>query len=281
VFLAVEHLSFQYGPHPVLEDISFELPRGTTLGLIGPNGAGKSTLLRAMAGVLPVTRGLIRLGKEDLRSLAPRQRARIIAVVPQDTVVNFNFTVQEVVLMGRTPHLGRWQQESKADYEIARQAMEATGTWEYRNRYITELSGGERQLVILARALAQKPQLFLLDEPTAHLDLNHQLLVFNLIGRLNCQQNLTTIAVLHDLNLAAQFCSQLLLLNNGRILALGSPQEVITPKNIEKVYGIKVFVYPHPLLGVPQITPGDYSSGRWPTGNTRPLVCTNYPLASE
>jgi len=251
--LKVLNLSFSYPSRPILNEITFEVKSGTILGIVGPNGAGKSTLIRTIAKNLPMQKGAVFLDKKDLSLMSNKELAQNLAVVPQEADVNFGFTVEEVVLMGRTPYLKRLQSEGKKDYEIAKEAMKATKVWDLRGRYITELSGGEKQRVILARALTQEPKILLLDEPTSHLDINHQMEMLSFLRSLTREGKLAAIMVLHDLNLAAQFCDELILLKEGRIYAAGKPTEVITPQNIKEVYQADVLIYNHPLLGLPQI----------------------------
>lgn len=249
----VHGVECSYGSHQVLKGVNFEVAPGSFLGIIGPNAAGKSTLLKTITAALKPTQGVVYFQGKDLNKLSRRDIAKQVAVVPQDTEVNFPFTVLEVVMMGRHPHLGRFDQESEQDFEIVRQAMESAHCWHLRDRNALELSGGERQKVILARALAQEPQIILLDEPIAHLDLSAQLEVLNLLKDMNFNHGVTVIAILHDLNLAAQFSKQLIMLKQGKIFKAGTPEEVLTPENIKGVYNTDVLVIKHPLTGVPQI----------------------------
>ncbi|MYB76234.1 MAG: ABC transporter ATP-binding protein, partial [Chloroflexi bacterium] len=187
------------------------------------------------------------------RGRSPQEIARHIALLPQSTTLNFAFTCLEVVLMGRNPHLGRFQAEGARDHAIAEQSMTATGSAEFVTRLITEVSAGERQRVLLARALTQQPRLLLLDEPTAGLDVQHQLQVFTLIGGL-VRQGLTAIAVVHDLNLAARYCDRLVLLDRGKVHARGSVRDVLTPENLASVFKVEATVERDPALGVPRVT---------------------------
>lgn len=251
--LVVDNVSFAYASRSVLEDISFHIRGGDFVGIIGPNGSGKSTLLKNMSRVLAPQGGAIYLAEEDLEKIPRGRLARKIAVVPQETAVNFAFTVEEVVLMGRTPHLGRFQWEGPEDRRIAREAMEATGILPLAQRPITTLSGGERQRAIIAQALAQQPRVLLLDEPTSHLDISHQVEIFELLRVLSQREQVTVIANLHDLNLAAQYCDYLILLSEGRVFALGSPAKVLTPENVEAVYGTEVLVDLNPATNRPWV----------------------------
>jgi iron complex transport system ATP-binding protein len=231
------------------------------VGLIGPNGAGKSTLLRAISNVLNYQDGAVSLDGTDLKSLPARKVAEILALVPQIAPYTQGFTTFELVLMGRYPHLGRFQVEGRADDQIARDAMRLTETEEFSTRTIETLSGGERQRVFLARAVAQQPQVLLLDEPTSNLDVLHQLKILTLVRRL-VDEGLTAIAAIHDLNLAARFCDQLVLLADGRVVTDGPPREVLTPETIEAAFGVKSAIYREPITGalaVSLIGPADQS----------------------
>ncbi|HBI27932.1 MAG TPA: heme ABC transporter ATP-binding protein, partial [Peptococcaceae bacterium] len=197
--------------------------------------------------------GVVYFQGKDLNEISRRDLAKQVAVVPQETEVNFPFTVLELVMMGRHPHLGRFDQENKQDFEIVRQAMESANCWHLRDRNALELSGGESQKVILARALAQEPEIILLDEPVSHLDLSAQLEVLNLLKEMNSNHGVTCIGILHDLNLASQFSKQLIMLKDGKIFKTGTPKEVLTVENVKKVYNTDVLVIKHPLSGVPQI----------------------------
>lgn len=254
VNIKVHNLSFQYHAEPILKGISMEVEKGDILGIIGPNGSGKSTLLKNINALLRPMEGTVMLEGKDLLEMNRQEIARYMAVVPQDTSVGFNFNAYEIVMMGRVPHLDRFQKEGKRDRQIVREAMELTSSWSFKNRPITELSGGERQRVILARALAQESQVILLDEPTAFLDISYQTEIFDLVKKLNQERNLTVIAVLHDLNLASQYCHHLLLLKEGKIYRMGTPREVITTSNIREVYGTRVIVGRHPLSGTPYVS---------------------------
>lgn len=251
--LSAEDVSFAVGLAQLLEAVSLEVRPGTLLGLIGPNGAGKSTLLKCISQLLAPSTGRLSLDGEDLRGRPPQEIARHIALLPQSTTLNFAFTCLEVVLMGRNPHLGRFQAEGTRDHAIAQQSMTDTGSAEFVTRLITEVSAGERQRVLLARALTQQPRLLLLDEPTAGLDVQHQLQVFSLIRDL-VGQGLTAIAVVHDLNLAARYCDRLVLLARGAVRARGRVSDVLTPENLADVFNVEATVDLDPALGVPRVT---------------------------
>lgn len=250
--LMIADLGAAYGGCPVLHGIGLAAAPGELVGLIGPNGAGKSTLLRAVCGTLPPTHGALQLGAHDLLRLTVAERARLIAVVPQQARLPQGFSVAEVVLMGRAPHLPRFGGESQRDRAIARRAMQQTDTWALAGRAAHTLSGGEQQRVLLARALAQEPQLLLLDEATAHLDLKHQVAILGLLRAL-ARAGLIVIAAMHDLNLAALYADRLALLQAGRLLAYDTPAQVLTPAWLQRAYGVQAHVGTHPLHGTPLV----------------------------
>ena len=249
----IKDLTFTYGEHAVLRGATFSIPTGSFLGIIGPNGSGKTTMLKLISRLLKPEGGCIFLGDRALEDFGHKELARTMAVVAQDTTAAYQFTVEDVVLMGRAPYIGRFQAETAEDYKIVHHALEVTGCFHLRHRAITELSGGERQRVMIARALAQEPKVLLLDEPTSHLDIGYQQEILDLVKKLSTVDGLTVVAVLHDLNLAAYYCQELVLLHQGKIKAWGLPHEVITAENIAEVYGTRVLVTPHPVFGTPQI----------------------------
>ncbi|RMF92172.1 MAG: heme ABC transporter ATP-binding protein [Nitrospinota bacterium] len=251
--LTVSDLYFRYQEDWVLEGLSFSLSRKGMLGIIGPNGSGKSTLLKLITGVLTPQRGMIRLEGVPLQHYKRQEIARKIAIVPQEHSILFPFTVQEIVLMGRAPHLGGLQIPRRLDRDIVREAMALTDTLHLAEQRFNHLSSGEKQRVIIARALAQQAELLLLDEFTASLDINHQLDLYELISQLNLDLGLTVINVSHDLNLAAQFCQQMLLLHRGRIVARGTPEAVLTQAHIRQVFGLEVLIEKHPTTAIPQV----------------------------
>jgi iron complex transport system ATP-binding protein len=252
--LDIERISFNYGTARVLEDITFMADRGECIGIIGPNGSGKSTLLKTLSKILKPSSGRVVLSGKELERYSAKELARQMAVVPQDTNIDFDFTCLEVVLMGRNPHLKRFEIEGKHDMEIAKESMMLTSTWHLRERPFSEVSGGERQRVIIARALAQEPAVLLLDEPVSHLDINHQIEILDLVERLKGQRGLVVMIVLHDLNLAARYCDRLMLLHENRILATGSPADVLTQENISRAFRANVIIKKHPLTGYLYVT---------------------------
>jgi iron complex transport system ATP-binding protein len=250
----LQQIGFRYDDDWVLRNISFEVQKGEFVGIIGPNGSGKTTLLKILDGILTPQEGELWIDETSCGKLTREHLAKMIAVVPQESVMIFPFTVQEIVLMGRAPHLGTWRFEGETDFRIAHQSMEMTDTLSLMNRVMNELSGGERQRVLIARALAQQPQIMLLDEPTAFLDIRHQIDFFDLIKTLNKNQTLTVIGVTHDINLASLYCDRMMLLRDGHIHCMGSPEEVITESNIKEVYEANVTVDKNPVTGQPRVT---------------------------
>ena len=258
-----EAVSFSVDAKELLDRVDVRAGQGQFVGLIGPNGAGKSTLLRTLAGMLRHQRGTVRLEASDLRSMTARDIARMLALIPQIAPDTQGFTALELVLMGRYPHLGRFEVEGEADDRIARSAMRLTETDEFAARTLDTLSGGERQRVFVARALAQRPRILLLDEPTSNLDVLHQLTVLGLVRTL-VDEGLTAIAAIHDLNLAARYCDRLVLLSNGRMLTEGRPDEVLEPTTIESAFGVRSAVYRDPATGalaVSLIGPAETAGG--------------------
>ena len=254
--ISLQQLSFSYRTQVVLQDITLEIPRQSHLALIGPNGSGKTTLLRLMSKALEPQRGTVLLDGQPLASYSARKLAQKLAVISSEQHFEFPFSVTDVVAMGRFPHLNRLERMSARDWEIVDEAMERTCLLDFRNRSISQLSSGEKQRVLIARAIAQQPSILMLDEPNAHLDINHQIAIFNLLRTLNRQHQMTVIVVLHDLSAAAAFCETMVLLHRGQVVRTGTPAEVITKEMIQQTYGAEVTVFPSPVGGSPQITFG-------------------------
>ena len=252
--IEVQSISFRYHEEWVLQDVSFQVGKGEFIGLIGPNGSGKTTLLKILYRLLSPQQGEILFEQVPLKRMNRTDIAKKVAVVAQETHLLFPFSVMEIVLTGRSPYLGHLMFEREKDLEIAKKAMEWTEILPFAERPIDELSGGERKRVFIARALAQEPEVILLDEPTANLDIHHQIDFLNLILTLNREKGLTIIMASHDMNIASEFCDRLLLLQKGKIYKIGIPEEVITQKNIEQVYGCEVWVDQHPVSGMPRIS---------------------------
>jgi len=251
--LSVENVSAGYGEKLVVEDVTMRVRPEELVGLIGPNGSGKTTLLRVISGVLPPARGQVLLQGAPLRSLGKRRLAQLMACLSQDLASDLAFTVREIALMGRSPHLARIGRETRKDSEVAEKAMALADVAHIADRFMTELSGGERQRAFIAMCLAQEPQVLLLDEPTSHLDIGHQLSILDLVRKLNRQNGMTVVAVFHDLNLAAEYCDRLILLDRGRTVASGAPGDVLTAEIIERVYQAKVLTEPNPISHRPHI----------------------------
>jgi len=252
--IEVKSISFRYHEDWVLRDLSLRIERGEFIGVIGPNGSGKTTLLKILYRLLSPQSGEILLDGTSLKKMTRTDIARKIAVVAQETQLLFPFRVLEVVLTGRSPYLGHLMFESQRDLEVARKAMAWTDVLPFSERPIDELSGGEKKRVFIARALAQEPDIILLDEPTASLDIHHQIDFLDLILTLNREKRLTIVMASHDMNLASEFCDRLILLKEGRVYKIGPPGEVITKENIESVYGCKVWVDQNPISRSPRIT---------------------------
>ncbi len=254
--LSIEDVTIRYEARTVLRNISLDVKSGEVLALIGPNGVGKSTLIHACSGNLRRIGGRILIDGHDLRKLPIEQRARLIAVVPQAVRLPELFTVFDTVLMGRTPYLGWLGREGEKDRSAVWAALDRTCTRELADRPIGELSGGEQQRVMIARALAQSARTLLLDEPTAHLDLKHQAGVLSLVCDLAHDEKYAILIALHDLNLAAQYADRVALLSNASIVAIGTPEEVLTEGNLSPAYGLRITVYEHPAHGAPLVHAG-------------------------
>ncbi len=253
--LEIRSISAAYREHLVLQNISFDIHPGEILALIGPNGAGKTTLLRTVSGWLKQKSGSVIVNGQDMAGFSPAKRASYLSVVPQANNLPSDFTVWNTVLLGRTPYLGWLGQTRPEDEERVQWAMQRAHILDIAQRTISELSGGEQQLVLLARALAQSTPILLLDEPTTHLDLQHQTILLNLIKELSRERDLSVLMVLHDLNLAAVYADRVALLIQGRVHAIGAPGEVLTSDNLNLAYQVPVHIIPHPDYGTPLILP--------------------------
>lgn len=251
--LSLQSITIRYNQRAVLHDVSLDVQAGEVVALIGPNGVGKSTLIRAISGSVPIVSGRVLADERDLLKLPIEQRARLVAVVPQAVRLPESFTVEETVLMGRTAYLGWLGRETESDRDIARAAMDRTCVTELAARRIGELSGGEQQRVLIARALTQAAKALLLDEPTAHLDLKHQAGVLSLVRDLAKNEGFAVLIALHDLNLAALYADRVALLSNGTVAALGTPPDVLTSERLSPVYGLNISVYEHPANGGPWV----------------------------
>lgn len=258
--LEINYLSASYGQHQVLEDINLNIERGEILAVIGPNGAGKTTLIRSISGLIHPSKGKIQVCGKDLSELTIKQRARYMAVVPQARNLPSAYTVQQTVMMGRTPYLGWMGVAGLEDIDTVKQVLIQTHTANFSDKRVGELSGGEQQRVLVARALAQHTPILLLDEPTAHLDLQHQSTIMNLVIKAAHEQGLAVLLAAHDINLVALYAKRVAILVNGGLIALGSPNEVLTSKNIETAFHVPVRVIQHPDYGTPLILPDGHQS---------------------
>ncbi len=252
--LFLDKVAYQFGDTPVLQEVSLWLEAGDFLGLIGPNGSGKTTLLRLAAGLLKPTAGRVLLGGQPMERMRRGEIARRLALLPQNPNLPSAFTVRDVVSMGRTPFLGFLARESPSDREIVDQAMETVQCQQLAGRRVEELSGGERQRVMMARVLAQQPQQLLLEEPTTHMDLQYQVATTELVVEL-VRSGLAALGVFHDLNLAACYCTHLAVLSHGRLRAVGTPKEVLTPQLLAEVFGVELCLTAHPEGGMPAVLP--------------------------
>ena len=252
------------GVHQVLDAVNLRVEPGEVLALIGPNGAGKSTVLRVGAGVLQPTRGSVVLNGDELHQMNPRERARTVAVVPQEGPIPNGLFVHEMVALGRTPYVRSLLGPTTQDRQAVEWAMQVAGVESLSNRFVDELSGGERQRVILARALAQEPRLLLLDEPTANLDLHHQVAMLELVRGLSREHGLGVVAAVHDLQLAALYCDRVMLLRGGQVISDGPPEAVLTEALLLEAFGQRVVLSAHPTHGVPLVA-------LVPNGNARRL----------
>lgn len=252
--MQVDQIGYRYNHQWVIRDISFALEPGELVGLIGPNGTGKTTLMKCLARLLVPQEGRIVWEGKPLSAFSQNQIARNMALVSQETSLVFSPTVIEAVLMGRSPYLKRFQLEGPKDLGLAEGAMERVRITPLRHRLLSELSSGERQRVYLARALCQEPKLLLLDEPTAFLDIQHQVNILDLVLSLNLEKELTILVASHDINLTAQYCQRLIMVRRGQIETIGTPEEVIQEGIIEKVFGTRVAVDENPFTRTPRIT---------------------------
>ena len=251
--LEVSDLVIKYNDFVAVNNIRLSASDDEFIGIIGPNGSGKSTLLRAISGFYRPTQGNVFLDEKDIYKMSPKERAKNISFVPEEVDTAFAFTVKEIVLMGRYPYQRHFLSEEKEDFRIAERNLRLLEIEELADRYINELSSGEKQRVIIARALCQESRFMLLDEPTSHLDISHQVEILDIIKRLNVAKKITVIIVMHDLNLASEYCDRILLLRNGAIYKEGNPEEVMTYQNIEYVYNTVVVVNKNPVSGKPHI----------------------------
>jgi iron complex transport system ATP-binding protein len=250
----IRGVSLQYSDRQVINRVTMQVDQGEFFVIIGPNGAGKTTLLKALSGLHALVEGDIHVHRRPIASYSKKELARTLALVPQQINADFPFTVAETVLMGRYPHLGLLAVEGKQDLKLAEQAMEFTEVSHLAGRRLCQLSGGERQRVIIARAICQQSKILLLDEPTASLDPAHQLRIMDLMERLRHEALVTVVMVSHDLNLASSYADRLLLLKDGEVEKIGTPQQVLTSEQLSQSYGCSLLVDENPLLGKPRVS---------------------------
>ena len=256
--LEIDAITCGYGGEPVIKGLSLHVAAGEFLGILGPNGSGKTTLLRAITGIIPLESGGIAINGADITALGRRDIARQVACVMQDSAVaagsgHLAFSVRDIVAMGRTPYLARTGWETGADREAVEAAMQQAEVVHLANRAVTELSGGERQRTLIAMALAQGCDIVMLDEPTNHLDIAHQIGILDLFAALNRDTGTTTVGVFHDLNLAAEYCERILLLKDGEVAGIGTPEETLTEETVAAVYDASVTVQPSPVTARPHV----------------------------
>lgn len=253
--ISINNLDCSLGNIDILKNITMNIEKSKFTCIIGPNGCGKSTLIKNILKVLEAERNAIFVLNKDITHYKYKDLSKKIASVPQSTTIDFDFSVMDIVLMGRLPHLNRFQVEGKEDFRIVEEAMRMTDIWYLRDRSINTLSGGERQRVLIARALAQKSDILVLDEPISNLDIQHQIKLLNITKELSMKSNITVITVLHDLNFSLQYSDHIVLMKEGRIIDEGLPEEVITHDNIRYVYGIDIHIMDNPITGRPHIIP--------------------------
>ncbi|NLY66135.1 MAG: ABC transporter ATP-binding protein [Tissierellia bacterium] len=252
--LQVKKLHFSYGKNKVLEGIDLTIDENMMVGIIGGNGSGKSTLLKNISGYLKPDSGNVFIGNRNIKDFSIKEKARHIAYVPQEIPFDFEFSCYDLVMMGRMPYLKRFEKEGEKDKTIVREAMEITNTWIFKEKSINALSGGERQRVYIARALAQRPHILLMDEPVSHLDIKYQIEILTLAKELSFK-GMLVIAVLHDINLACQFCDQILIMKEGKIMAAGTPKKILNTDNIKSAFSVDVELLENPITHIPYVVP--------------------------
>jgi len=255
VTLRISGIDCYYGSFKALDNVNFSVREDEFVGILGPNGSGKTTILKAISRTLKPIVGTVFLDDTNIYDMDNRAVAKNVAVVPQETIATCDFTALDIVLMGRNPYIDRFRQESREDLAITKRVMELTNTWNFAERSVNELSGGEKQRVIIARALTQEPKILLLDEPTTHLDISNQLEIMDLIKQLCKTKKMLIIAVFHDFNLAARYCDSLILLKEGKIVAVGESSKTLTSENVRKVFSVDTIVKKHPITGFLHVIP--------------------------
>ncbi|MDD3398230.1 MAG: ABC transporter ATP-binding protein [Candidatus Methanomethylophilaceae archaeon] len=251
--LDVDNISFEYSGRIVIEDIGFHAEPGEIIGILGPNGCGKTTLLKILNRNLKAKTGTVCIEGDEINDISKKDIAQRMAVVPQNNEISFSFTVTDIVMMGRMPNLDRFEMESEDDLRIVFDAMEKCNVLQFADRFINHLSGGERQRAIIARALAQEPRVLLMDEPTLHLDVNHQIDMLDMVRSLAKEKGLTVVIVSHDLSLAARYCDRLFLISEHHIIASGKVKDVLTPENMRRVFSIEAYLEDNERVGGPVV----------------------------
>jgi len=254
MLLEIEDIHFGYQKEKILKGISFSVNHKEFIGIIGPNGSGKTTLLKLIGGIFKPQKGKIKIKDTDINNFSKKELAQIVSIVPQINYLPTPFSVWDIVMMGRSPYLKNLQFESKKDFKIVEKSMELTKVIKLKDRTTEQLSGGELQRVFIARSIAQEPELILMDEPIAFLDLKHQLNIFSILKKLNNEQGLTIITVMHDINMAAQFCHRILMIKNGKIFQEGKTEDILNSKNISHLYEVDAMVDKNPFTKKPRIT---------------------------
>ena len=251
----IQDLEVAYGEKKIINGLNFSVNQGEFVGIIGPNGTGKSTLVKAITNIIQKSSGKIEIMGYDNTKISKKELAKHVAVVPQEFNIEYDFTNWDIVMMGRNPHTKRRNKKNFEDFEIVQEAMKLTNTWQFKDALFNELSGGERQRVIVARAIAQQTQIILLDEPTSHLDIHHQLEIMELIHKLKEDRGVTIVAILHDVNLATRFSDRLILMNNGKVLVEGNPDKVIQEEYLSQLYKMEMIIRENRIIGKREIVP--------------------------
>lgn len=252
--IKIESLAYRYENEYALNNISFSIDRGEVVSIIGPNGSGKSTLLKIINNIYSAKEGQVYIKNRKIGSYKTKELSKILSYVPQNTIIDYDFSVYEIVLMGRYPYKNRFEKENEEDHRIVKESMELTNTYYLKDRSIRDISGGERQRVLIAKAIAQKTDIILLDEPTSQLDINHEIEIFKLIKRLNEEEGKTIIMAIHDIDLSSRFSNKIVILKSGRLYKVGKPEEVIVKKYIEEVYKTNVEIDKNKYLDYLELT---------------------------
>jgi iron complex transport system ATP-binding protein len=257
--ISVNNLDYAYDEIPVLRGIDISLEKGMFYSILGPNGSGKTTLLKNLQKLLKTHRKCVYINGDDITSISVKELSKRLAVVPQETHMDFDFSVLDMVLMGRSPYLKRFESESSCDLQLAQKAMMITDTWKLKDKSVRNISGGELQRAVVSRAMVQDTEILLLDEPVSHLDIHHQISILNTVWGFSRSKEITVVAVLHDINLAVEFSDSVILLNHGEIKAIGSPEEVITEEMIRDLYNMECMIIRNPSSGKPHVIPTEIS----------------------